>query len=285
VLAGDSFEHVMALLPLAAYHPLDTPAILAKAAALAGDDVDRILSVARFAMSQGQAAFGNALIEPLVKQHPTRELHQLVGGIALAQGRQAEALAHFEAAQDLAGDEAVQLSTIRNELGQILTVARQLAVQSSGKARRQAVDRAMLWGNRWRAIDPGNAQIDSQLGELLLAVGDKAEAWRQLSSVIERDPMSGDGYQTVATAFESQGRVAEAVVYWHQATIIDQTNPTPRMREAQALIALGRTAEGDAILSDIANRKWHARWEGMAQQARNMLERAKLNQPPADLVP
>jgi len=42
--------------------------------------------------------------------------------------------------------------------------------------------------------------------------------------------------------------------------ILDQTNPTPRMRQAQALIALGRTAEGDAMLTDIVNRKWHVRW-------------------------
>jgi ferric-dicitrate binding protein FerR (iron transport regulator) len=275
VLASNSYGHVLSLLPLAGAHPLDTPAILAKAAALAGDDPDRILYVARMAMNHGHAAFGQSLIEPLVKKHPTRELHQLVGNIALNQGKSAEALEHFEAAQDAAGDEAVELSTVRGELSQIITVARQLAVQSTGNARKQAVERAMSWGTKWRAIDPGNAQIDQQLGELQLAVGDKAEAWRQLSSVIERDPMSGDGYQTVANTFESQGRVGEAVGYWHQATIIDQTNPTPRLREAQALIALGRTAEGDAILTAIAGRKWHVRWEGIAYQAKNMLERGK----------
>ncbi|MBS1119152.1 MAG: hypothetical protein H6Q90_1380 [Deltaproteobacteria bacterium] len=280
VLAGTSYEHVLSLVPLASQHPLDSPAILARAAKLAGDDVDRQVSVARIAISQGQAAFGASLVEPLVKLHPTRELHQLAGQIALGAGKPAEALAHFEAAQDASGDEAVELSTVRAELGQILTIARQLALQSTGAARQQAVQRALVWGARWRAIDPGNAQIDQQLGELMLAVGDQAEAWRQLSSVIERDPMSGDGYQTVAAAFESQGRVAEAIAYWHQATIIDQTNPTPRLREAQALIAVGRTAEGDAILTDIAGRKWHDRWQGIGYQAKNLIERAKQAQNP-----
>jgi len=275
VLAGNSYEHVIMLVSQAPYHPIDMPAILAKAAALAGDDGERIVQVARLAMNHGHASFGHALVEPLVKQHPTRELHQLVGGIALGQGRTADALAHFEAAQAAGGDEAVQLSTIRAELGQILNVSRQLAVQSQGAARLQAVQRALSWGAKWRAIDPGNAQIDQQLGELLLAVGNKAEAWRQLSSVIERDPMSGDGYQTVAAAFEAQGRVADAIEYWHQATIIDQTNPTPRLRKAQALIALGRTAEGDAVLAEIAGRKWHARWDGVTYQVKSMIERAK----------
>ncbi len=283
VLAGNSYEHVLSLMPFVGSHPLDTPAILAKAAKLAqaSDDVDRVLYVARLAITHGQSAFGESLITPLVKQHPTRELHQLAGQIALGQGKHTEALAHFEAAQNAAGDEAVGLSTVRSELSQIITIARQIAVQSTGTARQQAVQRAMSWGNKWRTIDPGNAQIDQQLGELQLAVGDKAEAWRQLSSVIERDPMSGDGYQTVAQAFESQGRVAEALEYWHQATIIEQTNPTPRLREAQALIAVGRTAEGDAILNDIASRKWHERWEGIAYQARALLDRAKQQDNPA----
>jgi predicted Zn-dependent protease len=134
---------------------------------------------------------------------------------------------------------------------------------------------ALAWGAKWRAIDPGNPQIDSLLGELQLAVGNRAEAWRQLSSVIERDPMSGDGYQTVAQAFESQGRVADALEYWQLATIIDQTNPTPRMRRAQALIALGRTTEGDAVLAEIANRTWHARWDNVVYQVKALIERAK----------
>ncbi|MEO8701270.1 MAG: VIT domain-containing protein, partial [Kofleriaceae bacterium] len=274
-LAGTSYEHVLALLPLASGHPIDVPVILARAAVLAGGNADRTLTVARMAISLGHAAFGNSLIEPLVKAHPTRELHQLVAQNMLSQNKLADALEHLEAAQTLAVDEAVSLQVVRNELAQLITVARQLAVQSQGAARKAAVQRAMEWGTKWRAIDPGNAQIDSLLGELQLAVGDKTEAFRQLSSVIERDPMSGDGYQTVAQAFESQGRVAEALEYWHQATIIDQTNPTPRLREAQAMIALGRAAEGDKLLAEIANRKWHVRWDSVVYQVKAMIERAK----------
>jgi hypothetical protein len=55
----------------------------------------------------------------------------------------------------------------------------------------------------------------------------------------------------------------------------DQTTPTPRLRKAQALIALGRSAEGDALLAEIAHRAWHERWNGVAEQARELLERGK----------
>jgi thioredoxin-like negative regulator of GroEL len=109
----------------------------------------------------------------------------------------------------------------------------------------------------------------------LLAVGDRAAAWRALSSSIERDPWSGGGYMTVAAAFEHAGKVADALPFWHQAVIIDQTNPTPRLRQAQALIALGRTREGDDLLRQITSQHWHDQWSDVVYQAQALLARAK----------
>lgn len=96
---------------------------------------------------------------------------------------------------------------------------------------------------------------------------------RELSSVVERDPWSGASYATVATAFEQQGKVAEAVDIWHAAVVIDQTNPTHRIRKAQALIALGRNTDAEAILRDITTQKWHSMWSGTVSQAQAMLTR------------
>lgn len=273
VLAGTSYAHVLALMEVTHQYPLDMPKILARAATLANGDTDRIVALAHVAIAHGQAAWAQTVLEPLVKTRPTRELHQLLGTIALQQGRTAAALERFEAAQDAGADEAVSIAVVRAELGQIVALARQLAVQSSGLARDAAVAKAATWATRWRGIDPGNAQIDQLMGELYLAVGNVQEAWRQLSTVIERDPLSGDGYALVAQAFEQQGRVAEAIDYWHQALVIDQTNPTHRLRKAQALIAVGRAQEGDAILEDIAGRTWHVRWDNVVYQAKSLLQK------------
>ncbi|MBA3542288.1 MAG: hypothetical protein H0T79_21915, partial [Deltaproteobacteria bacterium] len=151
---------------------------------------------------------------------------------------------------------------------------------ASGTGRDAAVKTALAWGAKWRAVDEGNPAIDQQLGELLLAVGDTAGAWRQLSTVIERDPMAGYSYTLVAEVFEHQGKVTEALDYWQQAVVIDQTNPMPRLRKAQALIALGRTAEGDALLADITSRTWHDVHSGIVWQARNLIERGKPQRSP-----
>src|SRR5262249_3466652 len=104
---------------------------------------------------------------------------------------------------------------------------------------------------------------------------DNAGAWRQLSSTIERDPWSGSGYMVVAEAFERQGKVNDALPFWQQAVGIDQTNPTPRLRKAQALIALGRRAEGGKLLRDITSQKWHDVWSSVVYQAQALEQQGK----------
>jgi hypothetical protein len=69
----------------------------------------------------------------------------------------------------------------------------------------------------------------------------------------------------------------EALPFWQQAIVIDQTNPTARLRKAQALIALGRTAEGDAELQAIVapDHPWHDVWANVVYQAKAMVELGK----------
>ncbi|HVK86145.1 MAG TPA: VIT domain-containing protein, partial [Kofleriaceae bacterium] len=125
VLASTSFEHVMALVPVATQQRADLPGILARAAELAEDDTDELTAVVRAAISHGLGAWAQSVLEPVLAKRPTYALHQLAGQLALGQGRPVEALAHFEAAQPLAGDEAIGISTVRAELTTILQVARQ----------------------------------------------------------------------------------------------------------------------------------------------------------------
>ena len=273
VLASKSFEHLLAFLPAANQHVGDTPRVLSRALEVAGNDRDRKLLVARLAIQYSQAMLAEQIIEPLLAQSPSYELYQLAASQQLAMSNPEKALELYEKAQDAGRDEEVDIGSVRSELAQIINLCRQLALQGTGAYRDKYVARALQWASRWRAIDPDNATIDRQMADLLFGVGNTRGAWRELSSVIERDPWSGQGYATVAAAFEQQGKVAEAVDIWQQAIVIDQTNPTHRMRKAQALIALGRTAEGEAILRDITQQKWHSMWSGTVAQAQAMLTR------------
>jgi len=275
VLASSSFEHVMALLPLAQYRIGETPAILDRAAELAGDDVEMRLAVARAAIQYNQQAYAQQVLEPLLAQKPSKELLELAAAMAQSRGDAAEAFGYLERAQDAGADEQVDISTVRNEMRRLIGLGQQVALQTTGAERAKFVGRALAWGTQWRAIDPGNDEIDRTLGTLLLSTGDAPAAWRQLSSIIERDPWAGHSYAQVAEQLELQGKIAEALDVWQQAVVIDQTNPTHRLRKAQALIALGKTAEGDALLEQIATAKWHDMWAGTVYQAKNLLERGK----------
>ena len=273
VVTGDSLSHVMALVPAASTRN-DLDPVLAKAVALAAGDPELTLDVARAALQYNQAAWADRIVAPLVASAPTRERYQLAAQIALRLGRSADALADLEHAQDASGNEPAPIGEVRAELAQIIALAKQLALQTTGPARDQLVARAMHWGERWRAVDPGSdVDIDRALGELLVAVGDRAGAWRQLSTAIEHDPWSSTGYALVAETYEQQGQVDDALAFWQQAIVIDQTNPTPRLRKAQALFALGHKGEAEALLRQITDQKWHDVWSGVVEQARELRRR------------
>ncbi len=274
VLAGESYDHVMALLPAASgRNSGDLDAVLGKAVAVAAADPSRVVTVARLANQYGRHEWAERAIEPVLAAHPTRALEQVAAQAAMLAAQPAEALAHLERAQDLGGDQPAAIDEVRGELATIIALAQQLALQSTGSERDRRIAEAMHWGERWRAIDPGNVQTDRMLGELLLAVGDHDGAWRQLSSAIERDPWSSTGYSIVAESFEKQGKLDDALPFWQQAIVIDQTNPTPRLRKAQALLALGRTKDADELLRQITGQKWHDVWSSVVGQARELATR------------
>ncbi len=272
LLASDRFEHVLSLLGTWGIQADETLRILTRARALA-DDPDRQLAVLGEAMNRGQIALARDIVGPMITAAPSPAVYAIAASLERAQGNPARALEHLEAAHDLDRDEATSLSTVRAEMTQILALAQEVALASSGPARDAVLAKANAWGKRWRAVDPDNPQIDQTMGALMLAVGDTRQAWRQLSTVIEQAPMSGTGYQTVAEVFERQGRIADAIDLWQQAIVIEQTNPTPRLRKAQALIAVGRAEEGDALLAEIVSRDWHAMHAGTKETARSLLAR------------
>lgn len=276
VLAGSSLEHVLAILPLAQQsNANDVSLILAKAATLAADDPDTLATLAALGVNMGQVEWAEKLVQPLLARAPSSALHRVAADIAQRQSRTADSLHHLEEAFRLADpSETLSLAWLRSELMTIIEKARQIATTTSGPARTDAIAKLMGWVKTWRELDSANPQIDGIIGNALLSLGETAEAWRQLSTIIERDPMDGANYMMVAEVFEQRGRVAEAIDLWQQALVLDQTNPTPRMRKAQALITVGRTAEGDQLLAEIANRTWHARWDNVIWQVRNMQQQA-----------
>jgi Tfp pilus assembly protein PilF len=250
----------------------DVDRVLGRAADLAGDDPAALAEIVARALSVGQVDRAAPLLDTALAIEATPELLRLATQVAERQGRVSDAADFLERALAAEGDAPVALSQLRADLQHLLALRGRIAMLSTGAARDAALDAAVTIADGWRDVDPDNAAIDRQIGELLLAGGRREEAWRQLSTAIERHPMEGDGWALVAEVMEKEGRVDEALEYWQQAIVIDQTNPTWRMRKAQALLAVGRDAEGAALLREIVDgRKWHDRWVNVIWQVQQMV--------------
>ena len=111
--------------------------------------------------------------------------------------------------------------------------------------------------------------------DLLVGAGRPEEAWRHLSSIIERHPAEGSAYRDVAETFELRGELREAAALWQRAIEVEPTNPTWLVRRAQALIALGEMAKARRLLERVTAGKWQERFDGEQAQAGYLREQLK----------
>jgi uncharacterized protein HemY len=82
--------------------------------------------------------------------------------------------------------------------------------------------------------------------------------------------MSGAAWGGIAEQFEQAGLVERSLPYWHEAVILDQTNPTWRVSHARALLAVGQKEQARQILAEVLRRRWHARFEWTIYEAREL---------------
>lgn len=279
ILDRGDFDDVMALLAGAMQiGEADVDRILGRAADLAAGDPDAIAEIVGRALALGQVDRAAPLLDTALALESTPELLRLAAQVAERQGRVTDAADYLDKAIKAEGDEPVTLAALRMDMQHLLALRGRVALLATGAARDTALDAAVELSDRWRDLDPDNGAIDRQIGELLLAGGRRDEAWRQLSTAIERHPMEGDGWALVAEVMEKEGRLDESLTYWQQAVVIDQTNPTWRMRKAQTLFALGREDEGKAMLKEITGTKWHERWMNVTYQVQTMLQQLEAQQ-------
>jgi tetratricopeptide (TPR) repeat protein len=281
VLDGDSLPHVLALLSAGEVVPGQIDRVLARAADLATGDGDAVATVAAAAIQYGQLDRAAALVSAARTATPAPALDRLASAIAERQGRPAEAAALLDAAITADGAAPRALAQVRADWSHVLALEARVAAVSTAADRDHALAQLIDAAARWRALDPDYDPREQQVGLALLAVGERDEALRYLTTAIERAPMEGSGWAQLAETFEREGRLDQARDYWHQAVVIDQTNPTWRIRDAQALFALGRDREAQAVLQDVATRRWHQRWGMVVEQARDMLARSKVAAPSA----
>lgn len=277
VLADGNLDHVIALTASAAQlgRTADLDKGLGRIIELANGDRATLIDTLAMALDFGQTERATALLPIVSAGDPDPTVERLGVQLALAQGKPDEAADHLQKAIDASPGPA-PLSSVRADFSQLIALRGRVAQLAIGAAKDTAVNQVLATSRQWREIDPANAQIDQQVGELLLDLDRPEEAMRQLSTAIERNPLEGSGWILVADTLERHAQYDQALATWQEAVVIDQTNPGPRLRKAQLLYALGRSAEADTIVKDAATRKWHDRFWNDAYQLQSLARQRKL---------
>jgi tetratricopeptide (TPR) repeat protein len=227
-------------------------------------------------MGHGRTAEAGLLFEPLWESvddgsAADPDLYLWAASFRETRGRFTSAAKLYDRHLSLMADESSSLAQVRAELTRLIGLY-------SRAARLSAADReAALAGvrdvaARWRAVDPDNPAIDQQVSTLMFAVDRDQEAMRYLMTAIERHPMEGSAYDTVATVLQGSGRIAEAAGLWERAAEIEPDNPTWALNAARARLALGQIAAARAHLARIieAKKQTHERFAWIVTQAEQL---------------
>src|SRR5690606_12469391 len=135
-----------------------------------------------------------------------------------------------------------------------------------------ALDRALAVADRWRHEDPDNPLIDQRCAELLWSLDRDEEAWRHLSSAIDRHGAEGGALAWVADALEKAGQFDRAERVWARAVAVEPSEVHNRLRGATNLLATGREVEARAALQEIVDGGWQSRFCWYVDRARRLLK-------------
>ena len=122
-------------------------------------------------------------------------------------------------------------------------------------------------------LAPRETKFYEDLARRYAALGDKANAERAYTTLIESTPNQMAGHRRLAQIRAGQARLEEAIVQWRQVVRTDPLNPTGNLDLAEALFAAGKHAEARQILENVIAKDWEARFDNIKKRAREVLKR------------
>ncbi len=225
----------------------------------------------------------NALLGRLLTSHgDAPELLVRASYAAEQQGRLDEAAKTLERALDeLLEDQGLPLDQLRFSYARLFDLRARSArpLLTGGAVDERAIAEALAIADRWRLDDPDNAEIDRLCAELLWSLDRDDEAWRHLSSVIDRHPEEGEALAWLATALERAGHMPRAAEVWTRAIAVEPTDPLHRLHLAQNLLARSHEAgeqanereqQALAQLDAIIEGQWQERFSFVVVQAKQL---------------
>jgi tetratricopeptide (TPR) repeat protein len=114
-------------------------------------------------------------------------------------------------------------------------------------------------------------QMFSRAGQMLQEAGNRAEAERAFTSLVEPSPLESEGHKALAEVRLAQGRAAEAVEEWRRVVEIRSNEPDGYLGLARALAELGKWDEAREAATKVLQGQWHRRFGDVRNQAEDIL--------------
>ena len=177
----------------------------------------------------GMYANGETLWRTTLARNPDCELAENnLGDVLARQGKQDEAIGHYERALELNPDEAQPHFNLGNVL-----------------ARQGKLDEAIQHYERALQLDPGGVAIHVNCGNALARQGKLNEAVQHYERALQLDPANADAHCDLAVALARQGKSAQAILHLQQAI---QANPDYAQAHCDLGIALAAERKLDEAI-------------------------------------
>jgi len=136
-----------------------------------------------------------------------------------------------------------------------------------------ALDQAVEVWRTWSRVDTANsANLHQQLAALYRSAGDETEAWRVVSTIIDRKPKDGASYYHVGQWYHGGGNRDVAQQWYGKAYQVEPTNGDWIWHRAELLRNMGRTDQARKLYQEIATKKWQPRFQHYNNRAKQRLK-------------
>ena len=136
-----------------------------------------------------------------------------------------------------------------------------------------ALDQAVEVWRTWSRVDTANsATLHQQLATLYRSAGDEGEAWRVVSTIIDRKPKDGASYYHVGQWYHGGGHKDAAQQWYGKAYKVEPTNGDWIWHRAELLRGMGRTDQARELYQEMAAKKWQPRFQHYTNRAQQRLK-------------
>jgi tetratricopeptide (TPR) repeat protein len=171
--------------------------------------------------------------------------------------------------------EAIDLAAVRHDLGLLLSHYQQTteALATLNKSPPQElVVKVIRTAERWRALDPDNANICPVAAQILYKLGAKKPAWDYLNTPQAFLPPEAESWLTFAQALSGQEDFAMADLAYEQACQAEPDNARLLWDRAKNLERAGKKEAARKVYTLLAGGKWDDQFQWIQDEARGQLK-------------